>query len=96
TATVRSLWELARDTVRQMGDVFWDVDEYEPCAYCREPGECPNAYRVSSWEYRPREMSSCPEWPGRWASERLSVACAAGVLESLLVCYCASRKIFDR
>lgn len=84
------LWTFACDAVRQMGDIFWDVDDHDPCGYCHHEGNCSNSVQGMGQPY-PSDPAWCDSWYGESASDRLFTWCAANVLDSVLRAYIVGR-----
>lgn len=78
--TIGSLWKMARDVIKNMGDVFWDADEYESCGYCHLQDEGCSYSRKGN----PVDPGKCCVWYGSSPSERMLAKAAATVLEALL------------
>jgi hypothetical protein len=78
---LKILWKFAQKTVDRMGDIFWDPDVTEPCAYCHKND------RKEKCEYLagryPVKGAACV-WYGITASERMMSYAAKTVLESLI------------
>ncbi|MEW6770111.1 MAG: hypothetical protein AB1330_01780 [Bacillota bacterium] len=85
---IAELWNMARQTVSRMGDVFWDADDYEQCNYCHLAEDCPN----SKGGYPIDPGRCCDIWYGNCPGERMLNLVAAQVLESLIAVYIGSSK----
>lgn len=79
------LYDIAAHIMHNMDDIFWDVDDHEPCAYCHHEfeSECPRAGLPSN-----DCDDGCPvPWYGACASERMLNLQIPYILDALIPLY---------
>jgi hypothetical protein len=89
--TLQRLWCLAGQAIQEMGDVFFDPDDYsEFCYGCPDSrgcgGRCDGKY-----EYSDDEDHRCYRWYGNSGTARLLGLAAVPVLQALLAALLAVR-----
>jgi len=74
------MWADADNSLGLMGDVFYDVDDYEPCGFCHKQDE--NTKRCSDLS------EPCDNiWYGDTASERMFRHAAVPIFTVMIVAY---------